>query len=543
MTAIPPTGYFSDPVRDIPEAKQGLDDVLEVLRELPGGTDETALTIAAGVVTPTGGIHAIDTEGADPADDLTNIATTNHPDGRLLLIHSVSGARVPTVKHAAGGAGQIFLAEGVDLALGFTTAWLLLKRSGAAWEEVMRAPLPGADGPWTDAASAATVNLGAIRSANVRITGNTGPVTSFGTAPGGVRKKVRCASNPTIAYNAATMLIQGGMGVTMGAGWTFDAHSLGGGAWLIGNIAPPDGQFLFGDLTPAQITATQNDYAPTGHAAAAVLRLSADAARTITGLAGGADRRVVTLVNVGAFAITLADEDAASAAANRFALPDGNLELRPDASAWFRYDGTASRWRPAASSFNFSGLSEDTTPDLANDFLLSFDISTGLPRKVKPSNVAASGATQIGSSAASGTSVSFTSIPATYQALAILCEGLSSNGASTVAIIEVSTNNGSSWVTAGYGGSDPSGSMYESYIGIPLSNASDVQDGHAIIHAYALATGHKPWQAHVSKQSGTAANLAATLGQIRGIGAINAIRIRASTGSFDAGTFRLLGLS
>src|SRR5262245_44461939 len=47
-----------------------------------------------------------------------------------------------------------------------------------------------------------------------------------------------------------------------------------------------------GNLTPAQITANQNNYAPTGHADAFCFRLSADAIRNITGLAGGVDGRI-----------------------------------------------------------------------------------------------------------------------------------------------------------------------------------------------------------------------------------------------------------
>jgi hypothetical protein len=101
---------------------------------------------------------------------------------------------------------------------------------------------------------------------------------------------------------------------------------------------------LRGDLSPAQITASQNDYNPAGLADAAVLRLSSDAAWSITGLAGGADGRKMLVFNVGAFNVTLTDEDAASAAANRFALT-GNRILTPDDGVQFWYDSTSARWR------------------------------------------------------------------------------------------------------------------------------------------------------------------------------------------------------
>jgi hypothetical protein len=72
------------------------------------------------------------------------------------------------------------------------------------------------------------------------------------------------------------------------------------------------------DITPAQITADKNDYNPPGLAGASILRLSSDALRTITGLDGGADGRVLVLRNIGSNAIVISGENALSAAANRF---------------------------------------------------------------------------------------------------------------------------------------------------------------------------------------------------------------------------------
>ena len=101
---------------------------------------------------------------------------------------------------------------------------------------------------------------------------------------------------------------------------------------------------LTADISPSQITSTQNDYAPTGFSACSVMRLSTDASRDITGLAGGADGRVILIFNVGSFDIVLKDEDAGSTAANRFAL-NGDITLQPDNSTGLWYDSTSSRWR------------------------------------------------------------------------------------------------------------------------------------------------------------------------------------------------------
>src|SRR3954468_10962227 len=66
-----------------------------------------------------------------------------------------------------------------------------------------------------------------------------------------------------------------------------------------GNFTLPHALLLSGVIAPPQLTANQNDYNPTGAATAAVLQLSSDASRTITGLAGGAEGRVLSLINIG----------------------------------------------------------------------------------------------------------------------------------------------------------------------------------------------------------------------------------------------------
>lgn len=113
-------------------------------------------------------------------------------------------------------------------------------------------------------------------------------------------------------------------------------------ATLVSDI--PYSLALRGDLTPSQITANQNDYSPSSLSTAAVLRLDSDAARTITGLAGGADGRILVLHNIGSYAITLADASASSSAANRFDF-GADLHLGPKQTAALIYDSTLSRWR------------------------------------------------------------------------------------------------------------------------------------------------------------------------------------------------------
>jgi len=138
MTALPAAGYFSDPARTNAEAKTAQDDMLAFVRQMLGGQASTELTIASGAAVPTRGMHTIDTEADAASDDLTNLDTTNLPDGSWLLVGCADAARVVTVKHNAGGAGQIALTGAADAALDATSKYILLRRSGANWAEIGR---------------------------------------------------------------------------------------------------------------------------------------------------------------------------------------------------------------------------------------------------------------------------------------------------------------------------------------------------------------------------------------------------------------------
>lgn len=139
MTLLPPNGYMEDPARTKGQQKQAFNDLRDAISEMPGGEPESApVVISSGSIAPSAACVSVDTEAAAATDDLTNISTTNHTDGRLLLLRPYLTTRIPTVKHLAGGAGQISLGDAKDFALDERTKWLLVKRTGADWEEVAR---------------------------------------------------------------------------------------------------------------------------------------------------------------------------------------------------------------------------------------------------------------------------------------------------------------------------------------------------------------------------------------------------------------------
>lgn len=181
----------------------------------------------------------------------------------------------------------------------------------------------------------------------------------------GTRVKVKksAAANsstaPSLDVNGASKTIfkQGGLALAIGdmpanshLDFEYDSsYNSGSGGWeLMNPLANSTGSSstfsLSGTISPAQITSDQNDYNPTGLSSATTVRLTSDAVRAITGLAGGATGRIVILHNVGSYGITLPDESGSSAAANRFAMTT-NFTLMADQSVTLQYDATSQRWR------------------------------------------------------------------------------------------------------------------------------------------------------------------------------------------------------
>jgi hypothetical protein len=116
---------------------------------------------------------------------------------------------------------------------------------------------------------------------------------------------------------------------------------------LAGNLTVQKSVKWTGILTPTQLSANTDNYAPPSFADNTFLRISADAARDLTGIVPGSSQtgRLIYLSNVGSNAITLKDESSSSTAANRFAMgTDFVLNAGITVGLW--YDGTSSRWRP-----------------------------------------------------------------------------------------------------------------------------------------------------------------------------------------------------
>jgi hypothetical protein len=98
--------------------------------------------------------------------------------------------------------------------------------------------------------------------------------------------------------------------------------------------------------SPAEITANRNNYEP--GAGKDIFRLTANAARNITGIVARNDGDAILLINVDSTdAITLKHASADSTEANRILVPwEGDYVLAAKGgAALLVYDGTTDRWR------------------------------------------------------------------------------------------------------------------------------------------------------------------------------------------------------
>jgi hypothetical protein len=111
------------------------------------------------------------------------------------------------------------------------------------------------------------------------------------------------------------------------------------------------GKLLKTGVTSVGLGTGQNDYAPVGLSGSNVLKITPTANISITGLnASQIDGRVLVVENTDltvGYAITFRHENASSAAANRFSMPDqvDSWVLTSGAVAIFIYNGTGSRWQ------------------------------------------------------------------------------------------------------------------------------------------------------------------------------------------------------
>jgi hypothetical protein len=227
--------------------------------------------------------------------------------------------------------------------------WTLKCYDGAEWIEIGRLNVTTnvftvAEGSFApvDIASAATTDIGAAASPNVRITGTTG-ITSLGTAPAGTRRFLTFAAALTITYNATSLQTPGLANIITAAGDNAVARSLGSGNWVIESYARASG-VLIGAVI-----------APLGSAAAPSMSFSGD---PDTGALSPGANRIQFATN------GVARQEIAADGSQLSVIPGGST-LLPDfkCRAWVNFDGSgtpAIRGGGNVSSITDNGLGDYT---------------------------------------------------------------------------------------------------------------------------------------------------------------------------------------
>lgn len=209
-----------------------MEQILVADKELPGALEQTEITISAGSITVDRCSHSIDTQSDASTDDLTNIATGSS-DVRLLILRVANPARVVTVKHAAGGIGEILLDGAADYVFNKASKTLILERIGAQWLEVTRTG-------WDDAEDGGQQLFTASGTFNIPMGITRVYVTAIGGAGGGGGGAGATGTSPSSSTDGAdgsgggssafgSLTVAGGGGGGKGQGLGRGGAALSGG--------------------------------------------------------------------------------------------------------------------------------------------------------------------------------------------------------------------------------------------------------------------------------------------------------------------------
>jgi hypothetical protein len=180
----------------------------------------------------------------------------------------------------------------------------------------------------------ATKSSGAASLTNVGVYGNAsgGAVNYAGLFDGNFRQA------------GGDVVLNGGSGTTEVVGTTFlyagvQFQGVSGASTFKKSVN------MDNELVPAQITGDQNNYSPASLADAMMLLINSDAARSITGLATGANGRILWVYNTGAFNITLVHASGSSTAANQFrGRGNADVILTPSTGVQLYYSPSLAKW-------------------------------------------------------------------------------------------------------------------------------------------------------------------------------------------------------
>lgn len=136
-------GYASktDPKPSKTDGQNCINTMIQWIKELPGGTEQSAVISLSNdsfAIANNYARYLIDTEAAAASDNLANIASTLPRNGQIISVSIANAGHVVTVKHAAGGAGQIMTARGRDAIMRKLgrPMWFVYEATEDLWREI-----------------------------------------------------------------------------------------------------------------------------------------------------------------------------------------------------------------------------------------------------------------------------------------------------------------------------------------------------------------------------------------------------------------------
>jgi hypothetical protein len=147
------------------------------------------------------------------------------------------------------------------------------------------------------------------------------------------------------AQNGGTTVFRCGHNTETGSARTWATLTNSSGAVAFGAAVSGAKTFsLTNEIAPAQITANQDNYNPTGFADATHLILTTDASRDLTGFANPTNGRMIWVYNNGSFNLVL-KHDVTSTATNRiWGRGAADVVLTPKTGCYLYYSATITRW-------------------------------------------------------------------------------------------------------------------------------------------------------------------------------------------------------
>lgn len=118
------------------------DQMIAVQHETLGGPGPVTVVLAAGQASPPEAAPRIilDTQNGDPADDCERISLDGYREGALILVSGLDAGKVVTLRHRAGGGGELDMLYGDDVALTDPALCHLFQKRGTVAVECLRAP-------------------------------------------------------------------------------------------------------------------------------------------------------------------------------------------------------------------------------------------------------------------------------------------------------------------------------------------------------------------------------------------------------------------